>query len=104
MKFRIDADAITAGVRCNCSLCSRRSAVMSVPYFPPSAIAVEGMDALTIYIWGDRMMNHYFCATCGVFPFSEAIEKPGHLRVNLCCIDGIDPLALPVTMIDGRSF
>lgn len=104
VKFRIEADAITAGIRCNCSLCSRRGATMSVPYFPPSAIVVEGMDALTLYVWGDRMVNAYFCATCGVYPFHEVIEKPGHLRVNLGCIDGIDAYALPVTMIDGRSF
>jgi hypothetical protein len=104
VKFRIDADAIASGVRCNCSICIRRGATMSVLYFPPSEIAVEGKDALTLYVWGDRMVNNYFCATCGVYTFHEAIEKPGHLRVNLGCIDGVDPHAVAVTMIDGRSY
>lgn len=104
VKFRIDADPITGGVRCNCSICSRRSATMSVPYFRPSAITVEGRDALTLYVWGDRMVNSYFCATCGVYTFHEVIEKPGHLRVNLGCIDGIDPSTLAITLVDGRSF
>ena len=104
VNFRIEADAITAGIRCNCSQCIRRGTVMSVDYFPPAAITVHGMDALTLYVWGDRMVNTYFCATCGVYPFHEVIEKPGHLRVTLGCIDGLDVYALPVTVIDGRSF
>jgi hypothetical protein len=104
VRFRIEGDAIDSGVRCNCSLCIRRGAVMSVPYYPPEAITVEGKDALALYVWGDRMMHHYFCRTCGVFPFSEVIEKPGLVRVNLGCIDGLDVLALPITVIDGRAF
>jgi hypothetical protein len=45
----------------------------------------------------------------GIHPFSEIIQKPGQprggfLRFNLGCIEGIDPLALEVELINGRAF
>jgi hypothetical protein len=95
---------ITTGVRCNCSLCIRRGAVMSSMWVAPEAFEeLEGLDRLTVYQWGDRDMHHYFCATCGIFPFSEVVEKPGRYRVNLGCVDELDVLGLDVAMIDGRS-
>src|SRR5207253_2857712 len=104
LRFRIDCDEITTGIRCNCSYCVRKSAVMSTRYFSPAEISVEGLASLRRYEWGDRMVNHWFCATCGIYPFHDVIEKPGHYRVNLGCIDEIDPLALAITLIDGRAF
>ena len=106
VRFRFHTDApITGGLRCNCSICRRRGAVMSLPWFPPDAFdELVGMDALTIYQWGDHDMNHYFCKTCGVAPFSEVVEKPGHLRLNLGCVEEVDPLAVSIELIDGRAF
>ena len=49
------------------------------------------------------MMNHYFCTTCGISPFSDVIAD-GRCRVNLGCVDDIDPLTLEIRSIDGRSF
>jgi hypothetical protein len=96
---------IGSGKRCNCSICVRRGAVMSVPYYRPEDFEeLSGKDALAVYRFGDHLVNHYFCRRCGVYPFHEAIAEPGHLRVNLGCIDGLDVLALPVEIIDGASF
>jgi hypothetical protein len=49
-------------------------------------------------------MNHVFCATCGISPFSEVTALPVRYRVNLGCVDDLDPLGLAITLIDGRSF
>ena len=65
---------------------------------------VETTQPLGVYIFGDRCMHHYFCTTCGIFPFAEVIEEPGVYRVNLGCVDGVDPLAVPVREIDGASY
>ena len=63
--------------------------------------------------FGDKDMHHYFCKTCGISPFSEVAKVPrdyegnakaGDRRVNLGCIEGMDPLTLPVRIIDGRLF
>ncbi len=105
VRFAFTSAPIATGVRCNCSLCARRGAVMSTRYYPPEAfVELAGTSALAVYHWGDRMMNHYFCATCGVFPFADPIAKPGHYRVNLGCLAGVDPLALAITLIDGAAF
>ena len=77
---------------------------MSVRYFPPGEIEVEGEDALTLYLWGDKMVNNWFCRTCGIYPFHDVVEKPGHFRVNLGCVDDIDPLTLKFELVDGKSF
>ncbi len=77
---------------------------MSAVYYPPESISVEGLERLTVYRFGDRLVNHCFCSTCGVYPFHDGTERAGHFRVNLGCIDGPDPLALPVRLIDGKSF
>src|SRR5215831_15658855 len=104
VRFRFRSEEITKGIRCNCSICVRRGAVMSAEWVRAEDIEhVEGKDALTLYRFGDLMMNHYFCRTCGVFPFSEVIERPGRLRINLGCVEGIDPYGLEIGLVDGRS-
>ncbi len=78
---------------------------MSARYYPPEDFeALDGLDALTLYQFGDHDVDHYFCKTCGIHPFHDATAKPGHYRVNLGCIEGLDPLALEVNLIDGRSW
>jgi hypothetical protein len=101
--FSFDDEPITAGVRCNCSICARRGAVMSDRYYARDEITISGLDACGVYIWGDRMMNHYFCRTCGIYPFASVIED-GRVRVNLGCVDGVDTFAVAIRAIDGRSF
>lgn len=100
MRFRFEAEEITRGVRCNCSFCIRKGAVMSTEYLPAE---IEGKDALALYHWGDLMVNHYFCRHCGIYPFHDVIAKPGLYRVNLGCVEGVDPLALEIRVLDGRS-
>ncbi len=77
-------------------------AVMSSSYQPFQEL--EGADSLSVYRFGDREVNHYFCRTCGIYPFHDVVTTPGHYRVNLGCIDELDPLALDIRLLDGRSF
>ncbi len=105
VRFTFRSEEITTGVRCNCSICIRKGAVMSSVYYPPDAFAaMEGLDLLTLYQFGDRVVNHWFCRTCGVYPFHDGPLKLGHYRLNLGCVDGVDPFALEIRLIDGRSF
>jgi hypothetical protein len=105
VRFRFRSEELTEGRRCNCSICIRRGAVMSARYVPPDDFEeLVGLEALCVYQFGDHDVSHYFCKTCGIYPFHDGTAKPGHYRVNLGCIDGVDVLALPVVIIDGRSF
>ncbi len=105
VRFRFRSEEITRGIRCNCSICVRHGAVKSAAWVPPADIELlEGKEALSVYRWGDRTVNNYFCPTCGIYTFHEVIRNPGHLRFNLGCIEGIDPLAVEIELIDGRAF
>ncbi len=106
VRFRFLSEEITEGRRCNCSICVRKGGVMSARYYEPNEFdLMGGKDALSIYRFGDEVVNHYFCKHCGVYPFHDGTaEYEGRFRVNLGCVDEIDVLALPVKIIDGRSF
>ncbi|HEY7955311.1 MAG TPA: GFA family protein [Polyangia bacterium] len=113
VRFRFRSEEITSGCRCNCSICIRKGAVMSAKYIPAGDFEeLQGADALTVYRFGDQDLDHCFCKICGISPFSvvarvpdsyDGPAKPGHRRVNLGCVDGVDPLGLTVTVLDGRS-
>ena len=113
VRFTLASEEIVSGIRCNCSICIRKGMVMSSGYFSADAVAVEGKESLAVYQFGDKSVFHYFCKTCGISPFNEVASLPptyggrarvGDRRVNLGCIDGLDPLALPIDLVDGRSF
>lgn len=106
VRFRFRSEEITEGRRCNCSICIRKGAVVSARYYEPSEFEiVQGRDDLSLYRWGDKMVNHYFCKHCGIYPFHDGIDDyEGRFRVNLGCVEGIDALALEMKMLDGRSF
>lgn len=70
------------------------------------------MEHLLPYQFGDKCMNHYFCRTCGISPFSTVASLPpdyggaakvGDYRVNLGCVESLDVLTLEIDVIDGRS-
>jgi hypothetical protein len=105
VRFRFHSEEITTGCRCNCSICIRKGVVMSSRYIAPDEFEeLAGSEALSVYRFGDKMVNHYFCKVCGIYPFHDATSKPGHYRVNLGCIDDLDPLALEIRLLDGKSF
>ena len=70
---------------------------------PEEIEIVETDQALTRYQFGTKVAHHYFCIICGIYPFHQTLRKPGHYRVNLGCIDGIDTNAIEVDVFDGAS-
>ena len=75
---------------------------MSTTYIPSRDFELPSdMIALADYRWNDRVVGHLFCKTCGIYPF-HGDEEYGY-RVNLGCVEGLDVLALAISLIDGRS-
>ncbi|MCB9655632.1 MAG: GFA family protein [Deltaproteobacteria bacterium] len=102
VRFRLKTETITTGVRCNCSICIRKGAVMSSRYFKSTELeSISGLEHLSAYRCGDKLMDHVFCRICGIYPFHE---WEGAYRVNLGCIDNLDIFGLEIALIDGRSF
>ncbi len=112
VRFRFASEEITAGRRCNCSICIRKGTVMSSSYLRASDVEVEGEEHLALYKFGDGSMNHLFCRTCGISPFSTVASvppdyrgpaRPGDYRINLGCVHDLDVLSLDIQVIDGRA-
>ena len=104
LQFEFESETIENGIQCNCSICIRKNAIMSKDYIEPENFKIlKGKDALSIYHWGDKDVNHYFCKICGVYPFHDSIYDPGKYRVNLGCVDNIDPRSLFVSQFDGKN-
>ena len=104
VSFKFTGPAIEKGVRCNCSICRRKGAIMSAFTIAPEEIKIDVKEnALATYEFGSRVAKHHFCKKCGIYPFHQTLRKPGHYRVNVGCVDGVDSLSLPVDVFDGAS-
>jgi len=57
---------------------------------------------LGLYQFGIKTAKHYFCKECGIYTFHETARVPGHYRVNLGCIEGVDSFALEADIFDGK--
>ena len=103
VKFSYTGEEITKGLRCNCSICSRKGAMMSSEIIAPEALKIEAEEgALGLYQFGDKTAKHFFCKNCGIYTFHQTVRKPGHYRVNLGCVDGVDTLSLEADVFDGK--
>ncbi len=89
-------------IRCDCSLCSKRNALMAT--VPREQFKItRGEDALRLYRWNSGVAHHYFCGTCGIYVYHQRRSNPALLSVNACCVDGLDSQVLPTRQVDGKS-
>ncbi len=104
VKFSFDADEITSGLRCTCSLCVRKGAMMSPEPVAQDKFKIDADEKnLGLYQFDTKVAKHYFCKQCGIYTFHETLRKPGHLRANLGCIDNLDSSAFEVNIFDGKN-
>ncbi|WP_322864932.1 GFA family protein [Aquicoccus sp. G2-2] len=91
----------SAARHCDCSFCRRRAAAtVTVPL--DALRIVKGEDALTLYQWGTKTAQHYFCKTCGCYTHHRRRSNPTEYGVNLGAIDGVNPRDFePLRWADG---
>jgi hypothetical protein len=102
VRFEVRTPA-TPALRCNCSLCRRKGALMSPAFQAADLLITDGADALALYQFNTRAAKHYFCKHCGIYTFHQTRKDPGEWRVNLGCLDGIDAYAFESSVADGAS-
>jgi len=103
IRFEITTQPIAKGLRCNCSLCVRKGAMMTPFTVPPEDFRLlAGEQHLRLYQFGEKTARHYFCAHCGVYPFHQPARAPTHYRANLGCLEGVDPTQLEAELFDGK--
>lgn len=85
---------------CDCSICRRKNALMvKVP--ESQFFLLTGEESLSIYRFHTLAAAHYFCKTCGIYPFHRKRAAPDHFGVNVFCLDDFDPSGIPVRATDG---
>ena len=104
IKFSYDGEEISKGIRCTCSICSRKGAMMSSEAIPMENLNVQADDNdIGLYQFGSKIAKHYFCKNCGIYTHNEMLCKPGHMRVNLGCIEDLNTADLEVIVFDGKN-
>ncbi len=73
VKFQFEHDEIKSGLRCNCSICVRKGAVMTDFVIPPKEFQfqLKEPDSLGLYEFDNKIAHHYFCKICGIYPFHQ---------------------------------
>ena len=104
IKFEFTSPSIEEGLRCNCSICRRKGALMTPFNVAPNELKITSdSGALATYEFGSCVAKHHFCSKCGIYPFHQSMRKPGHYRFNIGCIEGINSFSLPFKVFDGES-
>ncbi|CAN7449694.1 GFA family protein [Rhizobium sp. LjRoot98] len=101
--FEVEAD-ITQAMDCNCSMCRRRGGLLA--FVPRENFRLQTpQSAVSTYQFNKHVIQHHFCATCGIAPYAEGESKTGAMTaVNVRCLPDVDLETLTITKVDGRSF
>lgn len=102
--FKLEAD-IAEAADCNCTLCRRRGGLL---WFGPreSLVLTTSEADMGTYTFNKHHLQHHFCATCGISPFSEGDHpKTGAkmVAVNVRCLPGVDLKTLKINEYDGAN-
>ena len=90
-------------LRCNCSICKRKGALMSLVKNDDFKI-VEGEEKLTLYKFHTKVAKHYFRSICGIYTHHNPRSNPSMTGFNLGCIEDIDIFELKdIKVNDGKN-
>lgn len=91
-------------ISCNCSMCGRAGSLLTF-VAPEQFKLLSGDGEQTDYQFKSKNIHHLFCSTCGVRSFGHGTGPDGKTMyaINVRCLDGVDPNALSVTQVDGKS-
>ena len=100
---RINIESFEKILRCNCSICKRKGAIMSMVKNEDFKI-IKGEDKLRLYQFHTKVAKHYFCSSCGIYTHHNPRSNPAMTGFNLGCIDEVDIFKLNNIFInDGNN-
>lgn len=102
--FELEGEIVEA-VDCNCSLCRRRGGLLA--FFPRDALRLQTIEGdYATYRFNKHHIDHHFCHTCGIAPFSEGVDPRSGAKtaaVNVRCLPDVDLAAIRIKPFDGAS-
>ena len=104
VKFRVALrDGLDRPVRCNCSMCRMKGAVMVFAELG-SIEVTAGAELVSTYEFHSKVAKHYFCARCGIHLYHQRRFDPSLYAVNVACLEGVTPYQFPVVPVfDGDN-
>ena len=78
--------------------------MMSTEAIPKENLKIDADENdIALYQFGNKIAKHYFCKNCGIYTHNEMLRKPGHMRVNLGCIEDLNTSELEIMVFDGKN-
>jgi len=103
IEAEINIDKIEKFLRCNCSICKRKGAIMSMVKNEDFKI-IKGKDIISIYKFHTKVAKHYFCSNCGIYTHHHPRSNPAMTGFNIGCIDELNSFQLDdVPVNDGNN-
>lgn len=63
----------------------------------------SGSENLAEYRFHTGTARHFFCKTCGIYPFHRKRVTPDFYGVNVFCLEDFDPEGIPVRASVGKG-
>lgn len=101
VRFEIDSE-LQELTTCDCSICRRKNALM-VKVHESDFRLLSGEEVLTAYQFHTLTATHFFCKSCGIYPFHRKRVTPDHLGINIFCLEDFDPTGIPVRATVGAG-
>ncbi|QAY79449.1 GFA family protein [Sphingosinicella sp. BN140058] len=101
VRFTIETD-FPELTTCDCSICRRKNALM-VKVHENHFRLLSGEESLTEYQFHTMTARHFFCRTCGIYPFHRKRVTPDYFSVNVFCLADFDPAGIPVRATIGKG-
>ena len=90
-------------LRCNCSICKRKGAIMSMVKNDDFKIT-KGAEKLKLYQFHTKVAKHFFCTICGIYTHHNPRSNPAMTGFNIGCIEEIDSFNLKnILLNDGLN-
>ena len=103
IEAEINIDKIEKFLRCNCSICKRKGAIMSMVKNEDFKI-IKGKDIIRLYQFHTKVAKHYFCSNCGVYTHHHPRSNPAMTGFNIGCVDELNSFKLDdVPVNDGNN-
>ncbi|BBB59562.1 aldehyde-activating protein [Undibacterium sp. KW1] len=99
VRFEIETD-FPELTMCDCSICRRKNALM-VKVHESKFKLLAGAESLSEYQFHSNTAHHYFCKTCGIYPFHRKRVTPDNFGINVYCLEDFDPEGIPVRQAVG---
>ncbi|EKM50975.1 uncharacterized protein PHACADRAFT_262880 [Phanerochaete carnosa HHB-10118-sp] len=87
-------------VVCNCSFCTAHGKMNIYALENKFELLSNNVEELKLYQFHARVVEHYFCPTCGVQFLTKAL---GYVVVNARTVDGVDLMKLKIKHVDLRN-